>query len=157
MAVVETVETLKAKLEFFQTQLADQFTNQEKKIDEGIASLTMLINTGTDSMNMKVEESLINHKVQIEKDAANAKAEFDQVKVDHQTFYDNSEKKFTDMHQNYVKFYADASSGFLALKARVDHMETNGPSGNTPEKKDGSGHGYIPTKSMMPKKFHRRN
>ena len=61
MAVVETIETLKAKLEFFQTQLADQFTNQEKKIDDAVASLQMLINTGTDSMNMKVEESLEKH------------------------------------------------------------------------------------------------
>ena len=85
MAVVETVETLKAKLESFQTQLADQFTNQEKKIDDAVSSLQMLNNTGTDSMNMKVEESLENHRVKIVQDGEDAKAEFNQVKTDHQT------------------------------------------------------------------------
>ena len=92
---------------------------------------------------VKVEESLENHKVKI----------LHQAKLDHQTFYDKSEKTFTDLNKNYTEFYSGASGAFLALTARVEGLEKNGPSGHTPEKKDGSGHGYIPAKSMMPKRF----
>ena len=83
MAVVETIDTLKAKLEFFQTQLADQFVAQEKKIDDGISSLQLLVHTGTDAMTTKVEESLGIHKEKILPDAENAQKEFEQVKEDH--------------------------------------------------------------------------
>ena len=153
MAVVETIETRKAKLEFFQTQLADQFVAQEKKIDDGMASLQMLVNTWTDSMNLKLEESLENHKEKILQDADIAKKEFDQVQKDHQAFYDKSEKTFTDLNKNYAEFYGGASTAFIALQASVAGLETSGPSGHTPEKRVGPGHGYIPAKSMMPKSF----
>ena len=129
MAVVETIDTLKAKLEFFQTQLADQFVAHEKKIDDGISSLQLLIHTGTDAMTTKVEESLENHKKKILQDAEDAQKEFDQVKKDHQVFYDKSEKTFTDQNAKYAEFYGGASAAFIALQARVAGLETTGPSG----------------------------
>ena len=146
VAVPETIDSLKAKLDFFETQLIDKFTAQEQKM-EGLQL----------QMTLKVDDSLENHKTQILADAQAAKTEFDQVKTDHKDLYDNAHLALKDVNEKYNKFYLDADTEVKALKARVGVLETGGSSSQGPDKKGWIGTRIHPNEVDDAEKLHRQN